>query len=256
MNTGYRQLIYSGIGVGMIGLAVLTAACSSPASTASSPSPSAIQSSTPVAPATTPAATVQPSAGARQPFAQGAVGTIASISANSVMLNTLQGGQLTVNVAQNTTIQMDVKGTISDLQVGQFLTVAGNTDSSGNVAATSIMLRAQSPGTARTPPAGTNFPTGVRPGRTDGGAGSGFPARGTFGTVASINGNTLVLNAGQGQVTVTVDANTLIQKTVAGTIADLKVGDSITAMGPRDASGNVNAVAITVRSQELGAPAP
>jgi hypothetical protein len=199
---------------------------------------------------------VPPAAGSRQPFAQGAIGTIASIGANSLAVNTLQGAQVTVNVAQNTTIQMDVKGAVSDLQAGQFLTVAGNPDASGNVAATSIMLRPQSPGTARTPPAGTNFPTGVRPGRTDNAAAAGFAARGTFGTVAAVNGNTLTLNAGQGQVTVNIGANTLIQKTVAGTIADLKVGDTITAMGPRDASGNINAVAITVRSQELGAPIP
>jgi hypothetical protein len=262
MKTGYRHLIFSAMVLSLVGAGLIMAGCSSPSPSSSTPSASPSPSASAIAPAID-SATAAPPSGGRQPFGQGqgAVGTIANIQGNTLAVNTLQGGQITVNIAQNTSIQMDVKGSISDLQTGQFLTVAGTSDSNGNVTASSIILRPQFAGASRIPPVGTNFPagtvfpSGTRPARPDSGNNPGFLSRGTAGTLASINGNTLVLTAGQGQVTVYVNAATLIQKTLTGTISDLQAGETITAVGARDASGNVNALSINVRSQELGSPA-
>ena len=145
-------------------MAVLTAACSAPVAATALTTPPGSGAGNHCRPVpTTFAASVAPASGARQPFAPGAIGTIASVGADSVTVNTLQGAPVTVNLAQTTAIQMDVKGAVSDLQTGQFLTVAGSTDASGNVSATSVMIRSQLPGAPRTPPTGTSFPTGTRP---------------------------------------------------------------------------------------------
>ena len=73
----------------------------------------------------------------------GAFGTLAKIDGNTLTLTTGQGQQVTVTVGSNTTIQKTVSGTISDLQVGESLTVIGARDANGNINAVSIMIRPQ-----------------------------------------------------------------------------------------------------------------
>ncbi len=79
-------------------------------------------------------------------FGGGVAGTIKSISGDTLQVSTAQN-VTTVTLSGATTIQKSVTATTSDLQVGQQITVRGQRDSSGNVAATSIQLV----------PAGTTF---------------------------------------------------------------------------------------------------
>ena len=79
-------------------------------------------------------------------FGGGVVGTIKSISGDTIQVSTAQN-VTTVTLSGATTIQKSVTASTADLQVGQQITVRGQRDASGNVAATSIQLV----------PAGTTF---------------------------------------------------------------------------------------------------
>ncbi|HEX7475228.1 MAG TPA: DUF5666 domain-containing protein, partial [Dehalococcoidales bacterium] len=173
-----------------------------------------------------------------------------------------------------TAIDKTVTAALADLQPGEYLTIAGSPDANGVITATSIMSRQQmqsfsfptsSPGmTFPSPSPGANF-TG-RPGRQGSGNGNGpgnggddgngFFAR-TIGTLDSIDGSTLTLTILQGsQVTINVDSQTVIERTIAGNSADLQEGESITVMGPTADSGDITAESISIRPAGQGFPAP
>jgi hypothetical protein len=69
---------------------------------------------------------------------------------------------------------------------------------------------------------------------------------GAFGTVKSIDGNTLVLTTNQSDVTVTLSDTTRIEKTTDVSTADLQVGQNVTVAGQRDSNGNVTASQVTI----------
>jgi len=73
--------------------------------------------------------------------------------------------------------------------------------------------------------------------------------RGSNGTLASINGNTLTLTTSQGQVIVNVSSSTTIEKTVSGTASDLTQGYYVTISGTADSTGNINATSVIVQPQ-------
>ena len=56
----------------------------------------------------------------------------------------------------------------------------------------------------------------------------------------------------QGQVTVNMGSSTTIEKTAAGTLADLKTGQLLTVVGTADANGNIAASTIAVRQPGQG----
>jgi hypothetical protein len=79
-------------------------------------------------------------------FGGGVFGTVKSITGNTIQISTPQN-VTTVNLSAATTVMKTITGTVSDIQVGQTITVRGQRDSSGNITADSIQLL----------PAGTTF---------------------------------------------------------------------------------------------------
>lgn len=74
-----------------------------------------------------------------------------------------------------------------------------------------------------------------------------FGRAAAFGTVKSVNGNTIQLSEQDGStVTVSVDAQTTIQKTVNGTIGDIQPGERLSVFSDQTGS-NITARAIQVR---------
>ena len=220
-------------------LSVIAVACSSASSTTTSTS---TEITAPPSITTTQSAQFQ---------RRGASGTLADINGDTLTLTTQQG-QVTVNISSDTTIEKTVVGTVSDLSQGDFVTFSGTTDSTGNVNATLIMMRPQSQ-QGQSPPTTGSGGTFTRPngGSTSGGnTGRQF----TIGTISGINGNSLTVTTAQGQVTVSIGSNTVIQNTVSGTVSDLQTGVSLTVVGPTDSSGNVDATSISIRPQGQGFP--
>ena len=71
-----------------------------------------------------------------------------------------------------------------------------------------------------------------QPGQAGQRAGGNLAARGTAGTIKSVQGNTLQLTAADGSaVNVTLDAQTTIQKLAPGASADLQAGQRVTIQG-------------------------
>ncbi len=114
----------------------------------------------------------------------------------------------------------------------------------GACASSTASTATESSAPATTQPASglTQTPTQASPGGRQGG--------GASGTVATISGTTITLNTQQGQVTVSVSPNAVIEKTVSGATADLQIGEPVTVVGPADASGNIAAASISLRSSD------
>lgn len=69
---------------------------------------------------------------------------------------------------------------------------------------------------------------------------------GVTGQIKSIDGKTITVTTAQNTTTVTMTDATQVQKSSAGTVADLQPGDQVLVTGQRDASGNVTAVQILI----------
>jgi hypothetical protein len=262
MKKNFKQYIkYTfALMIAVIAVAALTA-CSSAASTTTQAAAStpATTASTPTTPATV---STPPATDLLQ--RQGTMGTLDSINGNTLMLTDAQGNQVTINIDDTTTIQKTVTGTIADLQQGDFLTVTGEADASGNIAATTISLRSGGQGLPTGTPQTTPTPTGTpgaisTPSRTPGmdssgnftGFSNGDAGRGTMGTLTNVNGNTLILTTMQNtQVTVTISDTTTIQKTIDGTAADLTTGESLVVMGSQNTDGSITARSISIQPQQ------
>jgi hypothetical protein len=72
-------------------------------------------------------------------------------------------------------------------------------------------------------------------------SGQGGPGRGTFGTIAGIDGSTITVNSmgfdGTSQlVTVSTSADTKVTETKSGAVGDIKTGDNVTVLGTADGS--------------------
>jgi hypothetical protein len=93
---------------------------------------------------------------------------------------------------------------------------------------------------------------GINTGSGSGGAQAAGFGGGTFGQLKSVNGNTLTVSTQNGDVTVDLTANTQIEKTTAGTPADLQAGEQLVVRGQRDSSGTVTAETVQIRNG--GAP--
>lgn len=70
---------------------------------------------------------------------------------------------------------------------------------------------------------------------------------GVVGTVDSVAGNAITVTTTQGTATkVTLNEKTPVQRTVAGSVSDLKAGDRVMVTGERGDDGNVTASAVQI----------
>lgn len=70
---------------------------------------------------------------------------------------------------------------------------------------------------------------------------------GARGTIESVDGSRVVVNGPQGPVTVHLSTDTRIFKSVEGTSADLKTGETVTITGQRNPDGSINATAVILQ---------
>ncbi len=76
---------------------------------------------------------------------------------------------------------------------------------------------------------------------------------GLFGTIETIDGDTLTINTSRGPLQAAVGPETTIQIFVDGTLADLEAGMQVTVASERAADGTVVATSITVTPAGTGA---
>jgi len=171
---------------------------------------------------------------------KGAMGTIASISGNTITITTRGRGNET-ETTKTVTVTSDTKYTkdrdtaiaLSDLVTGQMIMTQGTKDTSGNITASSINIETKIP----------EF--------------KGHENRGAMGTIASISGNTITITTrGRGNetettktVTVTSDTKYTKDRDTAASLNDLAAGQMIMAQGTKDTSGNITATSVDIATK-------
>lgn len=196
------------------------------------------------------------------PGGRGTAGTITAIDGSTLTIEATardsgDTSTVTVETTDETTVTESVEGSLADLAAGDNVVVTG-TSADGTVIAERIVdsgdLEATGPGAGGrtgTPPEGMGTPPegmGTPP------EGMGTPPEGmgtpTVGTIASIDGSTLVVETSDGEsVTVTATDDTTITVTEELTVADLATGDTITVTGT---TTDATVSATSIRKGELG----
>ena len=232
-----------------LGLFVL-AACGSNTPSASVPGSSA--TATACAQATRPASS-----------ARSAVGTLKSISGQTLVLTTQRGSNATVTYTSTTRFTQEAVVAATALQEGTPVRVTV-TSGGGTYTATSIVVT-----TGTTTGTNSGFPRGNgTPGAGFGGGnnpcfargrfgrgtpGAGTPGagannfRGLVGTVSQLSGNIMTITDTAGtDYTVTITTQTQIVETKNATAADLKVGQALTVTGTAGGQGAISARLIAI----------
>ena len=210
--------------------AVSVAACGS--STSGSPTSSNPSSSS--------ASTSAPSSTSGTPSVQGkdhVAGLISAVSGTTIQV-TQQSGTATVAYSPATTVSEVTPAQLTDVTPGSCVAVrpaGGPPQSGGTVAARTVSINASATG-------------GCQPPRGRGGVG---------GTVSSVNGNTIVVNATDSngnttQTNVQVDNTTTYAKRAVANSQAIAQGKCIAARGTNDSSGTLQATTINLRPATNG----
>ena len=169
-------------------------------------------------------------------------GLIASVSGDTVQVNQRDGGVATVDVAPSATVAQVSPAQLTDLTAGSCVTVRPTRDngSGGEITARSVMIGSSSDEQSDEQCAA---PQNAR----------GHAVRGT---VASVNGNTVVLNvsgqsSGPSQTNVAVDNNTSYTKRAPATPTAIAQGECLFARGSND-GGTLRATNVTVAPANNG----
>ena len=87
---------------------------------------------------------------------------------------------------------------------------------------------------------------GANGGGAAGGFGGGGFGRGVSGTVKAVSAGSMTVTTRAGDVTVIVPSGVAVDKTVAGSLADVTTGSTVTVTSTTDSSGNRTASRITI----------
>ena len=158
-----------------------------------------------------------PSAFAQAPQGQRLAGTIVSVDGSTIVLKT-KTGDVKVNLAEKTAVMAVEKVKMDGIKVGEFVGVGSMPQADGTHRAVRINIFDE----ARR---GNN--EGARPGW--GPDAKGDMTNATVDTsVGDVDGQVLTLKYKDGEKKVVVVANTIIQRSVPGSAADLKPGAAVT----------------------------
>lgn len=192
-------------------------------------------------------------------------GTVQSVSGQTITLLGADGASSKATVSDATSYTKNMTVTVGDLQVGDTVTVVGQSGADGTVTAQQLTVGALTQGAS-----GQGFGGGQRAGgagatggnggtATSGGnSGTGGSGRGAnagqfanatiaAGTIQKIDGNTVTIAEQSGQtVTAAIDANTRLRKTDSAKLSDVANGEQVTVVGPAGADGTVAATLVQI----------
>jgi hypothetical protein len=196
------------------------------------------------------AAKTSPSPSGANAPRNGASGQLVQVNGQTLIL-TGPNGDTTVTVSATTTYTKTSIATLADIIKATCIVATGQKDpASGAITATTVRI---SPKTAAGC-AAAGFGPGTNPGRTppvtatprptpSGQANLAF----VTGDVTAVSGTSVtVKTAASGSQTITVASAATITATADVTVAALQNGQCLRAIGPRDASGNVQATSVTI----------
>ncbi|MBI2854221.1 MAG: hypothetical protein HYX87_04785 [Chloroflexi bacterium] len=187
----------------------------------------------------------------------GTPSSVQKVEGNVLTLSVRDGSTVIAKASDKTVIQKAIQGSLSDIALGNYLTVMGDRQNDGSISATTIAIGLQAAGqsgigqwlTGQQTLAGQQGQGSRRgPGGTGGMGGAGGFARGvTMGSVQKVEGNVIMLTVRDGSsARITVNDKTLVGKMGQGEINDITVGGSITVAGDKNSDGSINATNIIV----------
>jgi hypothetical protein len=192
-------------------------------------------------------------------IAAAAIFGVNAVSSGSSSITTQSGQTDTVATSTTTKVSEGATGAVSDIKVGDHLTVMGS-GSSTKIAAQQITDQGTAGGPGG-PPGGGNRPQGATgtqgrrpPGGFNGSGGPGGLGGGGFstGTVASVNGSTITLKTRSGStVTVTTSSTTKVIVVKTGAVGDLTVGEQV-VVGGTTSNGTITATNIQAGTLPTG----
>jgi uncharacterized protein DUF5666 len=190
-----------------------------------------------------------PSPGGAGTFRGGAAGQLVQINPQTLVLSGA-GGDITVDYTSSTTITKTSTATLADIAPGMCIVATGQKDAAGMVTATSVRL---SPRGAKGCTAGgfTGTPApgaSPRPSPSPRPVPSGQPTMSVVsGEVTAVSGiSVTILTPAKASLSITVPTTATVSQSSVANIAALQVGQCLRANGSRDASGNVQATALTI----------
>jgi hypothetical protein len=103
--------------------------------------------------------------------------------------------------------------------------------------------------------AGGRGANGAFPGGGRGAGANGQGGGATAGTVQSVNGNTITITDPQGATkTITLESNTTVTKSAAGSASDITTGETIVVRGSTNSDGSTTAQSVSIGSGGGGFP--
>jgi Domain of unknown function (DUF5666) len=215
--------------VALAGFTALSlAACgSSPAPSTSTDSSKPASSSTSASPAPSPTPGAAGKDGRDRAF-----GLVGAVSGSTVTLSG-PNGSATVDVGPSTHVIELAPAQLTDVTAGECVMVRPTKDSGGAPSVTAAAVLVSLAGNGQC-----------------GGRGHG---RGDTGTVASVNGSSIVLTAADNsQTSVTVTSSTRYAKRTNADTSAIAAGQCLAARGTKDGSGNLQATTVNLRPADNG----
>jgi hypothetical protein len=196
-----------------------------------------------------------------------ASGSIEKIGDQAMTVRTANG-LLEIALTEQTTYQKMATGKLADLKVGDTVSVRGDSTGDSAINATTLQVMpagGQAGQAGQAGFAGRTAPDGAGPGRPGqgglsgtppgvaGGAAGGRPGQAgagpggvVFGSIQSIDGQTVTLSTPAGSVKVTLADSTQIRQTVTASRTDLAAGQTVTIVGQAVSEGSIRALAVTI----------
>jgi hypothetical protein len=184
-------------------------------------------------------------AAAQSPEAVRVRGTIETVDGQTLTVKSRDGNALTIKLADNPRVTAMVKAALADIKVGDFIGVTAmpQPDGSQKAIGLHIFMDAQ---------------RGVVPARFlpwDREPGSTMTNADVESTVASVEGQTMMVKYTEGEKKVIVPPNTPVVRFVPGNVADLKSGAQIFIVaGQKMPNGTITAPAINVGRDGVAPP--
>jgi len=165
------------------------------------------------------------------PLRGAAAGVVQQIDGKTLTVATQAGATVKATVTDTTTYLKSVPIALSEIRAGDAVTVIGQDESDGAIAARTVQV-----GAAMQQAAAGARQTGT--------------TRIISGTVQKMDGSTLTVSAADGQaITVKISSDTRLGRIEAATLADVKVGEQVTIMGQAGADGVIAATSIQIGAQ-------
>jgi len=177
------------------------------------------------------------------------VGQLSQINGSTLTV-AARNGDVTVTTTNTTKVVTTTTASLSDISNGQCVSVSGQPDTNGVIAAMTVSIVSGTSGSC-TAPSAPRFGGGLGNGGTPPpGGGGGFGVTRTprtLGTVSNVTSNGFSLKEASGSsVSVSTDSNTTFTQAASESVSSLKTGVCVVVMGQPQSSSEIAAASITV----------